>query len=752
MYLKKLELNGFKSFAHKTEFLFDVPIIAIVGPNGSGKSNVVEAIRFVLGEQSVKSMRGKTGADLIFKGSRKIPKMSRASVQIVFDNRDRVFHLQHQMNEKLNIDFDEVVIGREVFADGGNKYTINGHEVRMKDIHELIASVNIGASGHHIISQGEADRYLNANIKDRRELIEEALGLKVYHYRIKESLRKLEKAEAHMRESELLRREIAPHLKFLKRQVDKIEKSKKMREDLMKLYQGYFSQEEYLTERLLQKFKEQERDIEEQLSELQAFFKEHGDSEQTRVFEEETLIKEKQEKIKEVQKHIAHNLHELGRVEGMINLLKKQEEDNKERPLDEKHPGFSYQQVKDFFQKIIELLHRINAGNIQRIVADITSEFDTFINIEGKKEVVAIDHSSEIETLEERKHSLTSENLHYEHEIKTLEEEIFALREEVVQKQVRERQAQKQYYEHKAKEKELLLKGELLDTQMKELQDRMFHRDDELKEAQALLGNEVLNYQKTLIEHEQDITEAQQEQLKRDIERIKIRLEDMGGGSGADVIKEYEETRERDQFLAKEIDDIKETIQSLQGIIADLKKTLNEQFEVGLEKINKQFNRFFGLMFGGGSARLELTLIKKRRKKKIEEGEQLELLDDEEEQEKEYGIDIHVQLPRKKVSDLDMLSGGERSLTSIALLFALSQVNPPPFLILDETDAALDEANSQKYGDMIESLSEFSQLIVVTHNRETMSRAQTLFGVTLGRDDASRMLSLRLEDATKYAK
>ena len=99
-----------------------------------------------------------------------------------------------------------------------------------------------------------------------------------------------------------------------------------------------------------------------------------------------------------------------------------------------------------------------------------------------------------------------------------------------------------------------------------------------------------------------------------------------------------------------------------------------------------------------------------------------------------------------------MLSGGERSLTSIALLFALSQVNPPPFLVLDETDAALDEANSQRYGDMVESLSKYSQLIVVTHNRETMSRAQTLFGVTLGRDDASKMLSLRLEDAEKYAK
>jgi chromosome segregation protein len=116
------------------------------------------------------------------------------------------------------------------------------------------------------------------------------------------------------------------------------------------------------------------------------------------------------------------------------------------------------------------------------------------------------------------------------------------------------------------------------------------------------------------------------------------------------------------------------------------------------------------------------------------------------------GVEIDVKLPRKKVTDIEMLSGGERSLTSIALLFALSAVNPPPFLVLDETDAALDEANSKKYGDMIERLSEKTQLIVVTHNRETMSRAQTLYGVTLGTDDSSMLLTVKFDEAVKVAK
>jgi chromosome segregation protein len=138
----------------------------------------------------------------------------------------------------------------------------------------------------------------------------------------------------------------------------------------------------------------------------------------------------------------------------------------------------------------------------------------------------------------------------------------------------------------------------------------------------------------------------------------------------------------------------------------------------------------------------------------IEEDEEVSVEDSQDENEIgfERGIEINVTLPQKKVKDLHMLSGGERSLTSIALLFAISQVNPPPFLVLDETDAALDEANSRKYGNMLENLSKYSQLIVVTHNRETMSRADVLYGVTLGADGASKLLSIRFEDAGAYAK
>src|SRR3989344_650565 len=210
MRLKTLEINGFKSFAQKILLEFDNGIVCVVGPNGSGKSNVVEAVRYVLGEQSIKSMRGKTGSDLIFKGSKNLAGGSRASVTIYFDNTDKVFKLSNDVgkgNEYINLNYDTISITRQVFGDGRNIYI------------------------------------LNANIKERREMVEDALGLKVYQYKIKESERKLERTEENMKEVGLLRRENAPHLNFLKKQVEKFEKVKEMQTELATLYREYLKKE-----------------------------------------------------------------------------------------------------------------------------------------------------------------------------------------------------------------------------------------------------------------------------------------------------------------------------------------------------------------------------------------------------------------------------------------------------------------------------------------------------------------------------
>lgn len=242
MRLKSLHIHGFKSFAKKADLTFTTPITSVVGPNGSGKSNVVEAMRFVLGEQSLKSMRGKKGEDMIFNGGKDISRSNRAAVKVVFDNSpqegDRRLFGTHS--------FDEVVVERAVNRDGTNEYLINGSAVRLKDITELLAEANIGSSGHHIISQGEADRLLSSSNKERKEMIEDALGLKVYQYKKEESEKRLDKTKEHMKEVESLRRELAPHIRFLKKQVEKIEKAKEVRTELTSLYKEFFANEKHL--------------------------------------------------------------------------------------------------------------------------------------------------------------------------------------------------------------------------------------------------------------------------------------------------------------------------------------------------------------------------------------------------------------------------------------------------------------------------------------------------------------------------
>ena len=318
MRLKTLEMNGFKSFAQKSILEFDNNIVCIVGPNGSGKSNVVEAIRYVLGEQSMKSMRGKSGLDLIFKGSKTLPKGSRATVSIYFNNSDKVFKLSNELGENLNLNYDTISISREVYSDGLNNYILNGSEVRLKDIHNLLASVNIGSSGHHIISQGEADRILNATPKDRREMVEDALGLKIYQYKIKESERKLERTENNMKEVVMLRRENAPHLNFLKKQVEKFEKAKEMQVELAGLYRDYLKRESiYLEEEKSSLAKEKNKISTELASVKGKISSTEGENSATGSKRIEEL-REVEKKINEIRGLKNEIERKLGRIEGML--------------------------------------------------------------------------------------------------------------------------------------------------------------------------------------------------------------------------------------------------------------------------------------------------------------------------------------------------------------------------------------------------------------------------------------------------
>jgi chromosome segregation protein len=328
------------------------------------------------------------------------------------------------------------------------------------------------------------------------------------------------------------------------------------------------------------------------------------------------------------------------------------------------------------------------------------------------------------------------------------------LREKIEREKDSNRDAEKDVFRIIARQNEVrgVLNGIKTREDKLSFEEQAFKRETD--EAYVLVGREIMEYKDLVISDVLEQRSAQYDRQKT-IEKIKIRIEDSGAGNSFDILKEYKEVEERDGFLARELSDLEVSKQGLHNLIADLDARIDVEFKEGILKINAQFQNYFSLMFGGGTAGLNV-IREKRRKKKLDTDLSAVLSADGEEvveeEDGDEGIEINVNLPRKKVKGLMMLSGGERALTSIALLFAISQVNPPPFIILDETDAALDEANSRKYGDMIANLSQYSQLILITHNRETMSRAGVLYGVTMGGDGASKLLSIQFEDAVKVAK
>lgn len=736
--LKSIELSGFKSFGKKTELVFGSTIASIVGPNGSGKSNVAEGFRFVLGEQSMKSMRSKRGEDLIWGGSPALPRANRAAVKVVFDNSKRL----------LDLDFNEVIVERVVYRDGQNEYLLNGTVVRLKDVIRLLAGANIGGSGYQIISQGEADRILNASPKERREMVEDALGLKLYQHKKAESERKLEETAINVDKTKSLRREIAPHLNFLRVQVEKIEKARELKEELAARLHEYLSRENaWITQegaRLdldLQAHEAEVREVERKLRD--AHSKKGSGGSDERIHKEQTRLRETEHTLAETRRRREEVARELGRAEGALSVNHVTVEQIVSVP-----------HVREFAHAVDETLAHAetqhDAGELKRIVGEIRSRIRSFIDgLSGAAPVTNHEAQQQVERLMRSLSEIEKEESRLSREVRDIQTQIAKIREESFTAERESVELQGMLREMQTKISTVRIARENIET----LRTRF---EEEVREGIALIGSAMQGWDRTHIPPGA-LSEARgiQEKRRRDIERLKIKIEESGLGNGDAVVKEFKQTKERDEFLARELADLETSAISLKNIIAELEETIDERFTEGLKSINEALGGFFAKLFGGGHAKLFVEKPRLRRgsggQGPIDEEDESDFPGEEEET-LYAGLSIDVSLPRKKIRGLEVLSGGERALTSIAMIFAMTQVNPPPFLILDETDAALDEANSKRYADMIRELGAKSQLIVITHNRATMAAAGELYGVTMGSDGVSKLLSVKLEEAERVAK
>ena len=773
MYLKKLEISGFKSFANKTalDFSFSpngTPIVtAIVGPNGSGKSNIADSIRWAMGEQSMKNLRGKKSEDIIFAGSGKKARLGSAQVTLIFDNSDK----------RIPLDFSEVSLSRKIFRSGESEYLVNGSKVRLQDVIDILAKAGIGKESYAIVNQGMADAVLTATPVERRSMIEEAAGVKQYQIKKERSIRKLDSTRENMERAKDLAEEIKPHLRMLKRQAEKTvqgeEISGKLKEKQIRLYSWLWNNFKKETANLTEnkdelglKMMHIQREVDRLADDMsKESVLEEGNKNLAELEKEQALRRNKQNELErelvitegriEIEKEKQKNFQMmeeidadsvsvgLGYIKDILEDIRKQQE-NLVKRISEVEKIEDLQEIKEYARVIQQRLH-----DLKQEVEKGKRETPSKILEPGTKK-----RSENAELIKE----LQNKTVKIRQDIQLIRGEIEAIQGKINEEFQLEKEKRQKFFEI---ERRLRLK-----------QDELGKFKDRYNEAKISLTRVEVREEDLRADVLKDLKmkpeelnvsaeEVDREAMEKDIARLRLQLEQIGGIDPL-VVDEYKETKNRYDFLINESNDLENAILSLREIIKEMDQKINEVFSTTFEEINKEFTKYFRIIFGGGNASLKKVEVRKRSPKSQTEGiENTEDNEDDdntvdadaEEQEKnEIGIDIFASPPGKKISSLRMLSGGERALTALALLFAIISHSAPPFAVLDEVEAALDEANSRRFGRIIQELSGNTQFIIITHNRETMRQANILYGVTMGEDGISKLLSIHLDQVGQGGK
>ncbi len=704
MLLQRLELQGFKSFADKTTLDLAHRVTAIVGPNGSGKSNVTDSVRWLLGERDARNLRGGKGEDLIFAGTKEKPRAGMAQATLYFDNS----------SGRLPVEYKDLAISRKVTREGTSAFTLNKAEVRLKDVIEFFAKSKLGARGLTIISQGESDMFIKATPQDRREMIEEILGLKEYQLKKGESLRKLKNTSSNLDKAKALIEELKPHLKLLRRQVSRYEGREEAEGELKTLENQFFGVQLHVLEKDLHSTTKETKEVESSLKDEKAKLEVLRSNLVAIKEGEPKAAKELEELRKEelkLQGMRADLQIELGRAEARLELSKERGD-------------FDPQKMKSALEEIRKIAQKmVTEDNLDTIKASLKKVVQIIETSTG------VSREQNVGDLDKEKKILVDKLQDMDQAINAIKQKETSLREglEGFNKKFSEsyefldaQQKKVNTLEHQMGE--LLIRKERLETKLEGLLE-------ELKQIGRSPDSLRAADNGTIINDGGDIRERM----------IKLRSQLASIGEiDESIVKEAKDTEERFEFLSGQVSDLQKASKDLEKLIQELDQKIHDDFAAAMGKINEEFLKLIKIVFGGGSGSMKLEkMVKSKTTEEVE-------INGGSEESKIPGILVDVTLPKKRIKGLDVLSGGERALVSIAALFALISVSSPPFLFLDEVDAALDERNARRFGDIVKEFSKHTQFVIVTHNRATMEAAEVLYGVTMSKDGTSKLVSLKL--------
>lgn len=699
MFLKRIILKNFKSFSGKTVLDFPCLFTAIVGPNGSGKSNIVDAIRWAFGEQSFKNLRAEKGRDLIFSGKSKGSSAGFSEVELIFDNSKKAFPLE----------VSELSILRRIDKEDNNDYFLNHQSCRLKDIIEMLAAARLGLKGLSIINQGSIGDILKVSPRERRMMLEENLGLKNLEIKKEEAKRKLENTLINLDKAQALQQEILPHIRSLKRQVSRWEKREKIKEELVEIEKKYFIN---IYDQILQEDTHSHLDIDKTKKDIEILENSIEEKEKEIGLSSEKTDRSLEIKIKDITQQII-DLQDQKSIQ--LRSLVKKEVSSKLNITG----AFLDKRIFSIQKKLQSLLVSSNLEEIKKEIKDIIQDINTLINSENQEEEKGENLKEIQKGLEKIEEEIKKNNQQLSDWQDKLNKRSLGFRSKFQEIGLKREEKEKLYRELQRDE----ILNEKFRLRIEDFKRRLRETGFDFQEIEKL-------YQKE--KSTQLISLEEFSILENKIWKSKRELSEMGA-EDENIINEYADVSNRYEFLDKQILDLNKGVGDLNTLIKELDNQVEQKFSEAIIEINKEFNRYFQLIFKGGSAKL---------------------IQDKQESSNHdvvWGVDIKINIPKTQLKGIDMLSGGEKTLITSCLLFALVNQSNSPLIVVDEIDAALDEENSARFSEILKALTKNTQFIIITHNRMTMNAVEIIYGVTLAGNESSQLLSLKLEEAEALA-
>ncbi len=809
MQFKKLEMSGFKSFFDKTTFLIEDGLTGIVGPNGCGKSNIVESLRWCMGENSAKSMRGSGMEDVIFSGTSNRPSKNISEVALMLKNDVKNDVSQYK-------DFDEIIIKRKIEKNKGSKYFINDKEVRARDVQTFFADLSTGAHSPSLISQGRIGQLVTAKPIERRSVLEEAAGISGIHARRQEAETRLNAAENNLKRADELKKQQQKQLDNLKKQAEEASKYKEISNEIKKIEAGLY----YLKTLEIEKEKKL---IQEKLSELE----DELGAVNIDLNHNNTLLEEENKKISPLRDKKMESAAKLQKLN--LDMTNLDEEENRVKSLKLKLEKSIKTLESDLDrERSISLDAEFNEKRVSKEKEELLKTENELIEVETNSSLELKKSKSNLNNLQIQLDSLLDKIESFIDQEKKLTKDIFKELKDLVKKitSSQEEYAEK-YSKNKSIQSDSIKRKERIknidvelenwinlksnsEKMISELYTRKEKINLEIDENQknpeliaSLKGQNLQNLENTKKRNEEievELSEAEKKynSINQSLKAINQKFSNLKENKARnEALIEGIENRKNDllysvknelnieneSFLLAQSDlsNLSEnnlpSIQEQEEKITKIKKRRDSlgsvnlkadeetsKYELEIKKMEDDREDLYSAIVKlkasidelnqKGRERLLEAFTKVNRKfnevyTKLFSGgtAKIELVDSDDPL--EAGLEMFVSPPGKRLQSITLLSGGEQALTALALIFAVFLVNPSPICVLDEVDAPLDDANVTRFCGLLDELTKITKtkFIIITHHALTMSRMHRLYGVTMAEQGVSQLVAVDLQKA-----